>query len=161
MERIEKSIYSMPGITRHLRPQPACYILIALGAVCGWLLNATQTSSQWLEGLYLLLLGTGAFSLLLLMCYYLFGDSRRPYYKPGKKLLEPEYFYFNSGCKDALLHALDAKDEDAICRIKRTSIPELVMVHYSDEAGCVIYAQLQESRGGELVPISNIVSIIK
>lgn len=161
MEKIEKSIYSLPEISRHLRSQPACYILVALGVASCWLLKATHTSSQWLSGMYILFAGAGAFALLLLLCYYTFGDSRRPYYKPGKKILEPEYFYYGMGSKESLQAALENKDENAICRMKKTSVPELVLVHYSDKTGKIIYEQLQERCNGKFVPVSNIVSIIK
>ena len=161
MERIEKSIYQLPDIARRLRPQPTLYILVAVGGLCGTIMAVGTHTPEWLAGAYLLLAAVGALALLLLLCYYLFGDSRRPYHRPQGKLLEPEYLYYPASGKEALLAALANGDEAALARIKKTSAPDLVLVRYSDEQERIVFAQLQERDNGALAPITDIIHIIK
>lgn len=153
-ERIEKSIYGRPDIGRRLRPQPASLIIIATGLLCGWM--ATLVRSNGVQSLLLFVAGSGAFTLILLLCYYLFGDSRRPYYKPSHALLEPEYLFYSSASKAVLLEALSNGDKAAVERVKKGSIPELVLVRYSNNDDSVVFQQLQQPYGKTNVAISNI-----
>lgn len=158
-ERIEKNIYSRHDICRRLRPQPASLIIIAVGLLCGWL--STISHSEDIQSLLLFVAGSGAFTLVLLLCYYLFGDSRRPYYKPSHALLEPEYIYYSATSKEMLLDALSKGDEAAVERVKKCTIPELVLVRYSNGDDSVIFQQLQQPYGKTNVAISDIVSNVK
>lgn len=158
-EKIEKSIYSRPEISRHLRPQPAGLIIIGVGIVCGSLYAVVHNAP--LRSMLLMAAGTGAFTLVLMLCYYLFGDSRRPYYKPAHALLEPEYIYYSAASKDTLLDAMTRGDEVALQHVKKNTIPELVLVRFSNDDNSVVFQQLQQPHGRISEAMSDVVSNVR
>ena len=96
-------------------------------------------------------------SLILTLCYYLFGDSRRPYHKELHTVLEPEVFYYDYSEQKPLLDALESGDEKALASIKRVSQPQLILIRYSDKAETIYYSQLLRSTSnGENEPLTDI-----
>lgn len=156
MEYIRKSIYSRPEVRHALLPLWSAWAMVAVGAVC---LLLSMMLSGLSEGASSALTGgvaLGACSLLLVLCYWLFGDSRRPYSKELHAVLEPTYTYYAPASESALTAALEAGDEQALEAVKRTSQPELALVRYSDKQERVFYSQLVRVEGKKYVPLTDI-----
>lgn len=116
------------------------------------------------EGITSLLLGgiiVGVCSLLTLLCYWAFGDSRRPYSKEMHAVLEPTYAYYSSALQSQIISALENNDEKALDAIKRQAIPDLALVRYSDKEERVFYSQLTRVEGKRYVPLTDIIIIRK
>ena len=145
MEYIRKSIYSRPEVRHLLMPLWSAWVLVAVGAVCLFL-------SIVLNGL-----STGGCSLVIVLCYWLFGDSRRPYSKEVHAVLEPTYAYYAPALERQIVAALEAGDEKALEAIKRTPKPELALVRYSDKEERVFYSQLTRVEGKRYVPLTEII----
>ena len=158
MEYIRKSIYSLPEIRHTLLPLWSGWALTAVGAVCGVLyIKASDVSA----GVTSALIGgalIGACSLLLTLCFYLFGDSRRPYSRELHAVLEPTYNYYSQAAQQALVDALQARDEQALGAIKSQAIPELALVRYSDKEERVFYSQLTRVEGHNYIPLTEIIT---
>ena len=156
MEYIRKSIYSRPEIRRTLLPLWSAWVLTAVGAVCGAAMFVFKGLS---EGGQSGLLGgviVGACGFVTVLCYYLFGDSRRPYSKELHAVLEPTYAYYSSAMREPIVVALEAKDEQALESIKRQAKPELALVRYSDKEERIYYSQLTRVEGSRYIPLTDI-----
>ena len=157
MEYIRKSIYSRPEIRRTLLPLWSAWALTAVGAVCGVIMFTANGLS---EGGRSGLLGgviVGVCGLLTVLCYWAFGDSRRPYSKELRAVLEPTYAYYSSAMQGQIIAALEAKDEKALEVIKRQAKPELALVRYSDKEERVYYSQLTRVEGKRYIPLTDII----
>ena len=157
MEYIRKSIYSLPEIRHTLLPLWSAWALTAIGAVCGVLMfmlpNLSVGGSSALAGGVIV----GVCSLLTVLCYWTFGDSRRPYSRNLHAVLEPTYAYYASAQQQAVVAALEAKDERALEAVKRQAKPELALVRYSDKAERVYYSQLTRVDGKRYLPLTDII----
>lgn len=157
MEYIRKSIYSRPEVRHLLMPLWSAWVLVAVGAVCLFLsivLNGLSTgASSALTGGVIV----GGCSLVIVLCYWLFGDSRRPYSKEVHAVLEPTYAYYAPALERQIVAALEAGDEKALEAIKRTPKPELALVRYSDKEERVFYSQLTRVEGKRYVPLTEII----
>ena len=157
MEYIRKSIYTQPEIRRTLLPLWSAWALTAVGAVCGVVYFmvpdlSTGGASALVGGVL-----AGACSLLLTLCYYLFGDSRRPYSRELHAVLEPTYAYYSNSMQQAVTDALLSHDEQALEHIKRQATPELALVRYSDKEERVYYSQLTRVDGKKYIPLTEII----
>ena len=157
MEYIRKSIYSLPEIRRTLLPLWSAWALTAVGVACGVVYVmvpdlSTGGASALVGGVLV-----GACSLLLTLCYYLFGDSRRPYSREVHAVLEPTYAYYSSSLQQAVTDALQSHDEQALEHIKRQATPELALVRYSDKEERVYYSQLTRVDGNRYIPLTDII----
>ncbi len=157
MDYIRKSIYRLPEIRRTLLPLWTAWITTLAGAVCGavYLTSgnlATGISTALLSGVLV-----GGCSLLTVVCYYLFGDSRRPYSRELKAVLEPTYTYYSQSQQQTVTKALQSHDEKALESIKRSTKPELALVRYSDKAERVYYSQLTRVEGNHYIPLTDII----
>ena len=94
MEYIRKSIYSRPEIRRTLLPLWSAWALTAVGTVCGVAMFMYKGTSDGVSSLFLGGVIVGVCSLLTVLCYWVFGDSRRPYSKELHTVLEPTYAYY-------------------------------------------------------------------
>ncbi len=157
MEYIRKSIYSMPEIRHTLLPLWSAWVLTAIGAVCGVLMfmlpNLSVGGSSALAGGVIV----GVCSLLTVLCYWTFGDSRRPYSRDLHAVLEPTYAYYASAQQQAVVAALEARDERALEAVKRQAKPELALVRYSDKEERVYYSQLTRVDGKRYLPLTDII----
>lgn len=156
MEYIRKSIYSRPEVRHVLLPLWSAWALVAVGAVC---LFFSLTLSDLSTGASSALTGgivVGGCALVMVLCYWLFGDSRRPYSKELHAVLEPTYTYYAPATESALRAALEAGDEQALEAVKRTAQPELALVRYSDKQERVFYSQLLRVEGKKYVPLTDI-----
>lgn len=152
MNHIDKEIFKQADVSKRLRRLNMGYwICAAVGVVCSMLYYAVSSSA-----ILLLLAVVGNFSLLVGVCYYLFGDSRGAYYKPGRCFLSRGFDYYPLSMREAVLSALDDADPQAVSRVKKGTNPELVLVTYADDDGRVEYRQLLEAKGNDEVPISQI-----
>ena len=86
-----------------------------------------------------------------------FGDSRRPYSRELKSVLEPTYAYYPFSAETALASALKSGDEKALDNIKRQAKPELALVRYSDKAERIYYSQLTRVEGRKYIPLTEII----
>lgn len=112
------------------------------------------------EGNSSLLLGgmiTGACALLTVLCYWLFGDSRRPYHRELHAVLEPTYAYYSTLVQSQLVAALESGNEKALEAVKRQAKPELALVRYSDKEERVFYSQLTRVEGKRYIPLTDII----
>lgn len=157
MEYIRKSIYSLPEIRHTLLPLWSAWVLTAIGAVCGVLMfmlpNLSVGGSSALAGGVIM----GVCSLLTVLCYWTFGDSRRPYSRNLHAVLEPTYAYYASAQQQAVVAALEARDERALEAVKRQAKPELALVRYSDKEERVYYSQLTRVDGKRYLPLTDII----
>lgn len=157
MEYIRKSIYTQPEIRRMLLPLWSAWALTAVGVVCGVIYvmvpNLSTAGASALIGGVLV----GACSLLMTLCYYLFGDSRRPYSRELHAVLEPTYAYYASAMQQAVTDALQSHDEQALEHIKRQATPELALVRYSDKEERIYYSQLTRVDGKRYIPLTEII----
>lgn len=103
----------------------------------------------------------GVCSLLKVLCYWLFGDSRRPYSRELHAVLEPTYAYYPLEAEAAVVAALEAHDEQALDAIKRTAQPLLALVRYSDREERVYYSQLTRVEGRRYVPLTDIIITVR
>lgn len=157
MEYIRKQIYSRPEIRRTLLPLWSAWALTAVGAVCGAVMFTAEGLS---EGWQSALLGgviVGVCSLVTVLCYWIFGDSRRPYIRELHAVLEPTYAYYPQSAEKQIVAALEANDEKALEAVKRQAKPELALVRYSDAAERVYYSQLTRVEGRGYIPLTEII----
>ena len=157
MEYIRKSIYSRPEIRRTLLPLWSAWALVAVGALCGVPYFLADGLG---EGGRSALMGgmiVGGCSLLLVLCYWLFGDSRRPYHRELHAVLEPTYAYYPTAAQQQVVAALEAGDEKALDAVKRQPKPELALVRYSDKEERVYYSQLTRVEGKHYIPLTEII----
>ena len=157
MEYIRKSIYSRPEIRRTLLPLWSAWALTAVGAVCGVLFFAKGNVSNGASSALIGGMITGACALLTVLCYYTFGDSRRPYHRELHAVLEPTYTYYSSSMQTQLVAALETGDEQTLETVKKQAMPDLVLVRYSDKAERVFYSQLTRIEGKQYIPITEII----
>lgn len=160
MEYIRKSIYSRPEIRRTLKPLWSGWVLTAVGVLCGMIFFSSQNQSEGVESLLLGGLIVGACGLLTTLCYWLFGDSSRPYHRQLHAVLEPTYTYYSTSVQAQLVAALEAKDEKALEAIKRQATPELALVRYSDSEERVFYSQLTRVEGNKYIPLTEIITTV-
>lgn len=123
MEYIRKSIYSLPEIRRTLLPLWSAWALTAVGALCGVLMFMIKDLSVGGQSTFLGGVIVGACSLLTVLCYWAFGDSRRPYSKEVHAVLEPTYAYYSSAMQGQIIAALEANGEVALEAIKKQPKP--------------------------------------
>lgn len=157
---IDKEIYHLPEMGKRMKSMLWAWICIALAAVACycWL---SGLFSESVASLMLGLVAIGVFALGTMLCYYTFGDSRRPYHKSSRRMLERTYFFYSPREQQQLLDAVSGEEGDSWSKIKRSATPELLLVRYSDEAEEIAYMQLQEYHDGVKVPVSPIVSFPK
>lgn len=157
MEYIRKQIYSRPEIRRTLLPFWSAWALTAVGGVCGAVMFTAEGLS---EGWQSALLGgviVGVCSLVTVLCYWIFGDSRRPYSRELHAVLEPTYAYYPQSAEKQIVAALEANDEKALEAVKRQAKPELALVRYSDAEERVYYSQLTRVEGRGYIPLTEII----
>lgn len=157
MEYIKKSIYRRPEIRRGLKPLWPAWALVAVGAVCGGVYRTVPGMSPDLSSTLIFVAAIGALALLMLLCFYLFGDSRFPYHKGRHALLEPTVAYYGTSVQQQLVAALEAGDEQALDAVKRQAKPELALVRYSDRDESLFYSQLLRVEDKRWVPLTDII----
>ncbi|MBR6844849.1 MAG: hypothetical protein IKM79_07120 [Bacteroidales bacterium] len=157
MEYIRKAIYSKPEIRRALLPLWSAWILTAIGAVCGILFFVNGNLSNGSSSSLLFGFAIGACAFLTVLCYWLFGDSRRPYHRELNAILEPSYAYYPASAEKQIVVALETKDEKALEAVKRQAKPELALVRYSDKYERVYYSQLTRVEGKRYISITDII----
>ena len=157
MEYIRKSIYALPEIRHTLLPLWSAWVLTTIGAVCGALYfmlpNLSDGGASGLLGGMMV----GGCALVTVLCYWTFGDSRRPYSKELHATLEPTYAYYSSALQGPIVSALETHNEKALDGIKRQATPDLALVRYSDKEERVYYSQLTRVEQGRYVPLTDII----
>ncbi len=157
MEYIRKSIYSRPEIRHALLPLWTAWALTAVGAVCGVAMCIYKGNSAGLSSALLGGVIVGACGLLTVLCFWAFGDSRRPYSKELHAVLEPTYAYYPLSAERQLTAALEAGDEAALLfETHQMMAEELALVRYSDKEERVCYSQLTLVEGKRYVPLTEI-----
>lgn len=156
MENINKQIYTLPEIRRITKPLWAGWIITVIGAVCGIIGIFNQTISPTTSSDLIIVAIVGVMSLILTLCYYLFGDSRRPYHKELHTILEPTLAYYPLSEQQHLVIALENKDEKALATIKKISQPELILLRYSDKEETIFYSQLLRTNNQQWEPLTDL-----
>ena len=158
MNHIDKEIYKQPEVSKRLHHLSIWYWITALvGIVCTLLTILLPNVSGAVSALLLMGLVIGDFILLLVLCYYPFGDSRGAYYKGTKQFLTRETDYYPRNAKQTLLDALESDGMEAIAAIKKGVVPDLELIRYVDDNHSVAYCQLLEIQGGKERPLTEVV----
>ena len=157
MENIKKQIYTLPEIRKVTKPLWTGWAITIIGAVCGIIGIFNQNISAAASTDFICVALVGVLSLILTLCYYLFGDSRRPYHKGLHTILEPTLTYYAPSMQQQLTTALESKDEKALARVKKSPHPELVLYRYSDKAETIFYSQLLQMNAKQrMEPVSDL-----
>ena len=138
-------------------PLWSAWALTAVGAVCGVVFFVKGSMSNGSSSALFGGIITGACALLTVLCYYAFGDSRRPYHRQLHAVLEPTYAYYPFSAEKQIVAALETKDEKALEAVKRQAKPELALVRYSDKEERVYYSQLTRVEGNHYIPLTEII----
>lgn len=157
MENINQKIYTLPEIRRTLLPLWSAWALVAVGAVCGAFYFLSDNLSAGGSSALMGGLIVGGCSLLVVLCYYAFGDSRRPYHRGLHAVLEPTWAYYAPAQQQQVTAALEAHDEQALEAVKRSPKPELALVRYSDREERIYYSQLLRADGKRWQPLTDII----
>ena len=148
----------MPEIRHTMKPLWTAWLMTAIGAVCGAIYYLVKGIPEGLGWMLLMIAIIGMVALATVICYYIFGDSRRPFDKVAKKTLEPMSYYYARSAKQQLIDALNNGDEAAINAAKKTTSCELVLIRYSDKADTLHYSQLLDmDANGKLQPLTDII----
>jgi hypothetical protein len=151
---IDKSIYEHPDIRKRLRPILWAWACAAIGAG-GFALNKLLPHiGQGMSSLIAGLLVIGVFGIATIVCYYIFGDCKAPYYKPLHRLLTREYFFYSNNEREELFRLFEAKDMTGIDKIKKSAAPALTLVRYSDKDEKFFFAQIFENKNGKDIPVT-------
>jgi hypothetical protein len=156
MKNINEMIYSRQEIRRSVKPLWSAWALVLIGAVFAAVYFMADNLSDSMRDTCLYMGLLGLLTLLFVMAFYLFGDSRFPYSKEFHCRLEPTRDYYAEASLDQLTEALGNGDEAALAKVKKTIVPELVLLRYSDNKERVFYSQLLRQEGERLVPITDI-----
>lgn len=155
-KNIRKDIYHLPDIQRRLRKQIWALCCIGIGAI-GVSLMLFADISEAASSIVLGMISIGAFALVSMSLFYLFGDSKVPYYKPQHKALQSTEVFYDKNVKDSLVEAVNSHNLTAVAATKKCASPNIVLVRYSDDDDKIIYSQVFESIDGKLNPITDIV----
>lgn len=157
MNHIDKEILHFPEITKRLRPLSIWYwVFAALGAGLTLLyLLLTDTSST---AAAMLLMGVviGDFCLVVVVCYYLFGDCRGVYHKATRQFLEREIDFYPQSAQQALQAAFESNDFSALEAVKRAPTSNLALISYISDDRTIVYCQLVISHDTSEQPLTGI-----
>ena len=157
-ENIDRQIYRLsPNIRRHVLPLYSGYICAALGvpaALAYFILDLSQ--HQTLSELIAVLMVFGGISLLIVVCYYLFGDCTRPYYRPSHSPIEREEGFYDRSQREAIEKAVSNGDVDALAGLPRSIQAQLIVVSYRDADNRITAMQAFENNEDLLTPLTGI-----
>ena len=157
-ENIDRQIYRLsPNIRRHVLPLYGGYICSALGlpAALVWF-SADLSRHQTLSELIAVLMVFGGISLLVVVCYYLFGDCVRPYYRPSHSPIEREEGFYDRSQRETIEKAVNEGDTDALSRLPRSIQAQIVVVSYRDADNRITAMQAFENDEDRLTPLTGI-----
>lgn len=158
MENIKKQIYTLPEIRRITKPLWSAWAVTAIGAVCGIIAFFNPNISDAASTDLICVALVGVLSLILTLCFYLFGDCHRPYHKELHEVLDPELAYYPLSEQQHIIIALENKDEKALSAIKKISQPELILLRYSDNKETIFYSQLlRNTANHQREPLTDII----
>lgn len=158
MNNIYKEIYNLPEIQKRLRPLTPAWICTVIGLASGFILVTNPSLSEGLNALLSALAAIGIGALITILCYYTFGDSRAPYHKPSHKLLTSEQIFYSATSKEAVVKAVAEHDMDGLSKIKKSNVPQIVLVRYSDEEETVAFSQVVDNQGEKMEPLTDIIA---
>ena len=160
LKNIDKHIYTVSSdIKKSYKHLTWAFICILLGAIALWLYVSYESIAQhevW-SGLMLMIIFAGVFSLVTLICYYIFGDCYSPYYKPTKEWLNREEVYFSSSNIDKIKQSIDEKNIPALSNFPKSIVPQVVVVKYSNDKESVMAIQAFDNADGVMQPVTDIV----
>jgi hypothetical protein len=156
MKNINEMIYSRQEIRRSLKPLWSAWALVLICAVFAAVYLVADDLSDSMRSACLYMGMLGLLTLLFILTFYLFGDSRFPYSKELHCRLEPTRDYYAEISLGQLTEALEKGDETALASVKKTIVPQLVLLRYSDSQERVFYSQLLRQEEDMLVPVTDI-----
>lgn len=155
MQHIDKEIFKQEGVTKRLQPlNKWYYILSALGIACTALYLLAPNLAGFVSALVLMGLAVGDLCLLIAICYYLFGDCRKPYDKDSETFLERSFNYYPGTSQQLLAEALEGGSLAEIEKIKSCPTSDLMMVRYSNEKNGECHCQLLRQQESKEVPLT-------
>ena len=155
MNHIDKEIYAQQGVSKRLcHLNIWYYILTLLGLIATVLYLLVPKFSN--SSLLLIFMSLGGFCLVVIICFYLFGDCRKPYCNPNSQFLERTFDYYPASSRQQLTEALQCGDRVALDNIKRCPTSDLMLVRFNSSADNSAFCQLIEQRNGTDTPLSEV-----
>lgn len=157
-ENIDRQIYHLsPNIRRHVLPLYGGYICAALGIPAAIVyFNLDLSRYQTLSELIAVLMVFGGISLLVVICFYLFGDCTRPYYRPTHTLIEREEGFYDRSQREIIEKAIKNGDTDVLCKLPKSIQAQLIVVNYRDADNHITAIQAFENDEDLLTPFTDI-----
>lgn len=98
----------------------------------------------------------GAIAFLTVLCYYLFGDCHRPWYKPDCSPIERTKHFFDSEQRDNVVKAVQNGEYETLMLLPSSTRADLIAIIYCDANKRIIAMQAFEDMAGSHLPITKI-----
>lgn len=158
-ENIDKQIYRLsPNIGKRYLPLYGGYACILIGGIALLVYTGIGDMQQHrtLGELLAVIIFTGATALLTVLCYYLFGDCRRPCYKPDRSPIERTEHFFDSEQRDNVVKAVQNGEYETLMLLPSSTRADLIAIIYCDANKRIIAMQAFEDMAGSHLPITKI-----
>lgn len=157
-KNIDRQIYHLsPNISKHLLPLYGGYICSAVGVPAALIyLSVDLSQRQILSELIAVLMTFGGISLLLVVCFYLFGDCKRPFYRPERELLEREEIFYDNSERETIIKYVKNGNLKALEEMHTSIQAQIIVVSYRDKAQRITAIQAFENDADRLTPITDI-----
>ena len=159
-ENIDKQIYRLsPNIGKRYLPLYGGYACILIGGITLLVYTGIGDMQQHrtLGELLAVIIFTGATALLTVLCYYLFGDCRRPCYKPDRSPIEREELLYDSEQRNIIVKMVKNGDTEALMQLPTSTRADLIVILYNDAKKRITAMQAFENVTGEPIPITEII----
>ena len=157
-ENIDKQIYRLSqNIGKNYLPLYGGYACCLAGIIAFLIFkNLNPTAPQWLAELLVGIIAIGALSLLTVLCYYLFGDCCRPYYKPDYCPIERDELFFDADSRGRVIRMVCDGEVESLKQVPTSTRADIVVVLYSDVNQKIIAMQAFYNEAGRLTPATSI-----
>lgn len=158
-ENIDKQIYRLsPNIGKHYLPLYGGYACILAGgiALLVYVCIGDMQQRQTLSELLAAIIFTAAAALLTVLCYYLFGDCRRPCYKPDRSIIEREERFDDLEQLDSIVKMVQNGEAEKLMQLPSSTRADLIVIIYSDGEKRLTAMQAFENETGAPCPVTEI-----
>lgn len=155
---IDKQIYRLsPNIGKHYLPLYGGYACIVAGGTALLVYKClNDMQHQILNEMLSVIIFTGAIAFLTVLCYYLFGDCHRPWYKPDCSPIERTEHFFDSEQRDNVVKAVQNGEYETLMLLPSSTRADLIAIIYCDANKRIIAMQAFEDMAGSHLPITKI-----
>ena len=156
---IDKQIYSLsPDIGKRIVPIYSFYICTFIGCISAaiYFTVGDNVRNRTLSELLAVTMGIGAIALVTTLCYHLFGDCHRPYYKPDGSPIERKERFYDNEYSDRLIQVVNSGASEELDHIPTNIQPNIVVISYCDAERHFFAMQAFDNRTGTLSPITDI-----